>query len=139
MKNNSDREFFPGLGYKGYCKFCNGYFYGKKDKQYHLECKIAHNNQKASEKNGKFKKIRLALEKNDKILNRYLILLRRKFVSFDKLTNAGFDFKYFSRQITLTGDNSCFIINEFSYSISDDLEGCVIYKTKDIDKSHWDI
>jgi hypothetical protein len=112
------KPFIPGKGYRGICKFCGEEFYGRLNKLYHYECKIALNNQKASKINRSINPLKKVILKNDMVLrSNYFDDLDQNGFHMDKLIKQGFVFNKFTS--VLKYENQTYRrINKFVYSIN---------------------
>ena len=112
------KPFIPGKGYRGICKFCGEEFYGRLNKLYHYECKIALNNQKASKINRSINPLKKVILKNDMVLrSNYFDDLDQNGFHMDKLIEQGFVFNKFTS--VLKYENQTYRrINKFVYSIN---------------------
>jgi hypothetical protein len=119
MRNhNYNKQFTPGMGYLGVCKFCGREFYGRLNKLYHYECKVAYNNQKASKINRSINPLKKVILKNDMVLrSNYFDDLDQNGFHMDKLIKQGFVFNKFTS--VLNHENQTYRrINKFVYSIN---------------------
>ena len=124
MDNIYNKEYYPGKGYKGYCPVCELPFYGKADKKYHSDCKVAFNNQKAAEKNAEIKDIKNAIQKADTILKSFrLRSIRENGIPIEALSNVGFDFNLHTRNRIFKNGWIFYYMNIFAFCLNR-------YKTK---------
>ena len=111
------KPFIPGKGYRGICKFCGEEFYGRLNKLYHYECKIALNNQKASKVNRSIDPLKRVIIKNDRILKSfYYDSLDQKGVEIDVLIKHGFESKVFTGVFEDDG-HTYDRINKYAYTL----------------------
>ena len=97
IMENYLKPFIPGKGSRGICKFCEEEFYGRLNKLYHYECKIALNNQKASKVNQSFNPLKKTLVKNDRMLRSYMYTsLSENGIDMNLLLKQGFESKVFT-------------------------------------------
>ena len=133
MKNLYDKIFIPGKGYKGYCPVCSLAFYGKADKKYHYECKVAKNNQNAAERNGKIKTIISAIKKNEKILQKYYWSSEgQDGLEREVLIAAGLDFTLSTRQVYFSDGWVFYINNQYAYGFYNNRGKVKIVKTEEL-------
>ena len=98
------KPFIPGKGYRGICKFCGEEFYGRFNKLYHYECKIALNNQKASKVNRSFNPLKKTLVKNDRLLRSHMYAsLSENGIDMNLLLKQGFESKVFTGVFLVDG------------------------------------
>lgn len=117
IMENYLKSFIPGKGYRGICKFCEEEFYGRLNKLYHYECKIAHNNQKASKVNRSFNPLKKTLIKNDRILRSYMYTsLSENGIDMNLLLKQGFESKVFTG-VFLGDDCTYYRINKYAYTL----------------------
>ena len=96
-KQDQNKKYVPGRGYLHICDFCKIGFYGRLNKKYHKQCKVAFNNLKASKFNKTFGPIKSVIIKNEKILrNNYYESATEDGVDMDKLLAEGLDPKVFT-------------------------------------------
>jgi hypothetical protein len=113
------KPFIPGKGYRGICIFCGEEFYGRLNKLYHYECKIALNNQKASKVNRSIDPLKRVIIKNDRILKSfYYDSLDQKGLEIDVLIKHGFESKVFTGVFEDDG-HTYYRINKFVYTIDE--------------------
>lgn len=118
MTNIYNKDYFPGKGYKGFCAWCNQVLYGKADKKYHPECKIAQANEKAAIKRLKIKNLMASIQKLDAMLEtHYLTSYHNNGIDRTELKEKGFDFGVFTQKITLDNGWRYFKINQFAYTL----------------------
>ncbi len=111
------KPFIPGKGYRGICKFCEEEFYGRLNKLYHYECKIALNNQKASKVNRSFNTLKKTLVKNDRMLRSYMYTsLSENGIDMNLLLKQGFESKVFTG-VFLVDDCTYYRINKYAYTL----------------------
>ena len=117
IMENYLKSFIPGKGYRGICKFCEEEFYGRLNKLYHYECKIALNNQKASKVNRSFNTLKKTLVKNDRILRSYMYTsLSENGIDMNLLLKQGFESKVFTG-VFLVDDCTYYRINKYAYTL----------------------
>ena len=117
IMENYLKPFIPGKGYRGICKFCEEEFYGRLNKLYHYECKIALNNQKASKVNRSFNPLKKTLIKNDRILRSYMYTsLSENGIDMNLLLKQGFESKVFTG-VFLVDDCTYYRINKYAYTL----------------------
>ena len=125
---NCLKSFIPGKGYRGICKFCEEEFYGRLNKLYHYECKIALNNQKASKVNRSFNPLKKTLVKNDRILRSYMYTsLSENGIDMNLLLKEGFESKVFTG-VFLVDDCTYYRINKYAYTL-DKIPGKLLIST----------
>ena len=113
-----NKPYKPGRGYFGICKFCGEGFYGRLNKLYHYECKVAFNNQKASKVNRSFNPLKAVILKNDKILrSNSFDSIDQNGVDKTSLIKQGIDFNVFTSIIKYR-DLTYYRMNKFVYSIN---------------------
>lgn len=117
IMENYLKPFIPGKGYRGICKFCEEEFYGRLNKLYHYECKIALNNQKASKVNRSFNTLKKTLVKNDRMLRSYMYTsLSENGIDMNLLLKQGFESKVFTG-VFLVDDCTYYRINKYAYTL----------------------
>jgi hypothetical protein len=117
--NYYDKPFVPGKGYRGICKFCGEEFYGRLNKMYHYQCKVAFNNQKASKVNRSIDPLKRVIIKNDRILRSHFYdSLEQDGVEMNLLIKQGFQSKVFTGSFVFEGE-TYYRINKYAYTINE--------------------
>lgn len=129
--------YYPGKGYYHRCAFflCDDpYFFGRKNQQYHPECKKRNDASRLAEKREKTKEENLKMEKNLEILERFYPKSKGiSVIPAIELRIAGFDFRAPSRMIkTEKHGYECHLIHGYAFRYIQANDTIIIYKKDEL-------
>jgi predicted transcriptional regulator len=112
FNNIYGKEFVRGKGYKSICEWCGEEFFGRANKKYHADCKVAkQNNDNSIRNNNNLKEISMKKEHVEKVLN-HLQASKDKTINAKTVVEVSGVHKFYSNSLLWKMKNEGLLIRQ---------------------------